>query len=91
MREYIPLLMLMGFVVVNAVVMLGFSQLVSPHGPTAIKQTPYEPGMSPLGFPASGSRSRSIFVARLFIKFDIQTVFVIPWPVAFRRGGLRWE
>ncbi len=88
MREYIPLLMLMGFVVVNAVVMLGLSHLVSPQRPTAIKRAPYESGMPPLGSTRERFSVKFYLVAMLFIIFDIETVFMIPWAVAFRRLGL---
>jgi NADH-quinone oxidoreductase subunit A len=87
-REYIPLVLLAGFVIVNAVGMLGASQFLSPHRPTQIKASPYESGMPPLGDTHERFSVRFYMVAMLFIIFDIETVFMIPWGVAFRQLGL---
>ncbi len=88
MREYVPLVLLTGFVVLNAVFMLGLSQLVSPQRPTPLKASPYESGMPPLGDTHERFSIRFYMVAMLFIIFDIETVFMIPWGVAFRQLGL---
>lgn len=88
MREYLPLVLLAGFVILNAVGMLGLSQLVSPQRPTVPKASPYESGMPPLGHTHERFSVRFYMVAMLFIIFDIETVFMIPWAVAFRQLGL---
>ena len=87
MREYLPLVLLTGFVIINAVVMLVFSQLVSPQRPTSLKAAPYESGMPPLGDTHERFSIKFYMVAMLFIVFDIETVFMIPWGVAFRQLG----
>ncbi|HKI96500.1 MAG TPA: NADH-quinone oxidoreductase subunit A [Gemmatimonadales bacterium] len=87
-REYLTLLLLLVFVVANAVVMLGLSQLVSPQRPTAVKQTPYESGMPPLGGTRERFSVKFYLVAMLFIVFDIETVFMVPWAAIFRSLGL---
>jgi NADH-quinone oxidoreductase subunit A len=48
-RAYLPVLMLMGFVVLNAVVMLAASHFTVRSRPTPVKQTPYESGIPALG------------------------------------------
>ena len=88
MREYVPLVLLAGFVIANAVMMLGISQIFSPHRPTPLKASPYESGMPPLGDTHERFSVRFYMVAMLFIIFDIETVFMIPWGVAFRQLGL---
>jgi NADH-quinone oxidoreductase subunit A len=88
LQEYVPLLLLMGFVVVNAVALLAFSVLASPQRPTAVKATPYESGMPPLGGTRERFSVKFYLVAMLFIVFDIETVFMIPWGVAYRQLGL---
>ncbi|OGU07395.1 MAG: NADH-quinone oxidoreductase subunit A [Gemmatimonadetes bacterium RBG_16_66_8] len=87
-REYGALLLLVGFVVVAGIGMLVFSQLVSPHRPTAIKSQPYESGMPAIGGTRERFSVKFYLVAMLFIVFDIETVFMIPWSVAFRQLGL---
>ena len=88
MREYIPLVMLTGFVILNAVAILVGSHLLSPSRPTPVKAMPYESGMPPLGDTRERFSVKFYLIAMLFIIFDIETVFMIPWGVAFRQLGL---
>ncbi len=87
-QVYIPLLLLIGFVIVNAVGMLAVSHLISPRSPTTLKAAPYESGMPPLGSARQRFSVKFYLIAMLFIVFDIEVVFLIPWGVAFRRLGL---
>jgi NADH-quinone oxidoreductase subunit A len=83
-RTYLPVLLLLGFVVMNAVLMLGLSHLTMRTRPTPVKQTPYESGMPPLGDARERFSVKFYMVAVLFIIFDIETVFLIPWGAHFR-------
>src|ERR1044071_9457607 len=83
-RSYLPVLLLLGFVVANAVMMLLLSHLTMRHRPTPVKQTPYESGMPPLGDARERFSVKFYMVAVLFIIFDIETVFMIPWGASFR-------
>src|SRR6185295_16727097 len=84
-RTYFPVLMLLGFVVANAVMMLLVSHLTMRSRPTAVKQTPYESGIPPLGDARERFSVKFYMVAVLFIIFDIETVFMIPWGAHFRQ------
>ena len=84
-RAYLPLLLLMGFVVFNAVLMLALSHLTLRPRPTPVKQTPYESGIPPLGDARERFSVKFYLVAMLFIIFDIETVFMIPWGVHYRQ------
>src|SRR5919112_5806593 len=81
---YVPILLLIGFVVMNAVLMVGVSHLIMRVSPTAEKQMPYESGMPPLGDARERFSVKFYMVAMLFIIFDIETVFMIPWGVYYR-------
>ena len=83
-RTYFPVLMLLGFVVANAVMMLVLSHLTMRPRPTPVKQTPYESGMPPLGDARERFSVKFYMVAVLFIIFDIETVFMIPWGAYYR-------
>lgn len=87
-KEYVPVLLLFGFVVVNAVGMIVFSHLLSPSRPTTVKGQPYESGMPSLGDTRDRFSVKFYLIAMLFIVFDIETVFMIPWGVAFKQLGL---
>ena len=84
-RAYLPVLLLFGFVVFNAVLMLGLSALTLRSRPTAVKQTAYESGIPPLGDARERFSVKFYMVAMLFIIFDIETVFMIPWSVFYRQ------
>ena len=84
-RAYLPVLLLMGFVILNAVLMIGVTSLFLRSRPTPEKQTPYESGIPPLGDARERFSVKFYLVAMLFIVFDIETVFMIPWGVAFRQ------
>ena len=89
MRDaYVPVLMLLGVSVLNAVGMVAVSHLLSAFRPTPVKAQPYESGMPPLGDARERFSVKFYMVALLFIIFDIETVFLIPWGVLFRELGV---
>ena len=83
LQPYVPLLVLIVFVVANAVLILALSHLLSTYRRTPTKIAPYESGMPALGNARERFSVKFYLVAMLFIIFDIETVFMIPWAVAF--------
>ena len=88
-RTYLPVLLLLGFVVTNALAIVLISHLTLRSRPTAEKQTPYESGMPVLGDARERFSVKFYMVAVLFIIFDIETVFMIPWGAHFRQLSCR--
>ena len=84
-RAYLPVLMLFGFVVANAILIVAISALTMRPRPTPVKQNPYESGMPPLGDARERFSVKFYLIAILFIIFDIETVFMIPWGVAYQQ------
>jgi len=82
---YLPVLLLMGFVVANAVLILGVAHLTVRRRPTPEKQQAYESGIPALGDARERFSVKFYMVAMLFIIFDIETVFLIPWGAYFRQ------
>ena len=85
-RPYLSFLILLGFVAFNAALLIGLSHLLAPHKPNAIKDSPYESGMPPLGSARERFSVKFYLVAMLFIIFDIETVFLIPWGTIYFGG-----
>ena len=86
LREYLPVLLLLGFVAVNAVVIIWASENSSrARGPRPSSRQPYESGMAPLGDARDRFSVKFYMVAMLFIVFDIETVFMIPWGAYYRQ------
>ncbi len=84
-RTYFPVLLLAGFVVLNAAGMLVLSHFTMRARPTPEKQLPYESGITPLGDARERFSVKFYLVAMLFIVFDIETVFMIPWGAYYRQ------
>jgi NADH-quinone oxidoreductase subunit A len=84
-RAYLPVLLLIGFVIMNAVLIVGISHLTIRSRPSAVKSSAYESGIPALGDARERFSVKFYMVAMLFIIFDIETVFMIPWGVYFRQ------
>ena len=84
-RTYLPVLLLMGFVAMNAVLIILASSLITRARPTPVKQEAYESGMPPLGDARERFSVKFYMVAMLFIIFDIETVFMIPWGAYYQQ------
>jgi NADH-quinone oxidoreductase subunit A len=85
LQPYIPILLLLLFVVANAALIIGASTLLSSSRPTAVKLAAYESGMPVLGDARERFSVKFYLVAMLFIVFDIETIYMIPWAVAFHQ------
>jgi NADH-quinone oxidoreductase subunit A len=88
LREYIPIVFLFGLVALTAAGIILVSHFIPPERPTLIKKSPYESGMPPLGTTRGRFSVKFYLIAILFIVFDLETVFMIPWAVSFRQLGL---
>ena len=86
LRPYLIFLILFAFVAGNAVLMILASHFAGPRRPTAVKGSPYESGMPPLGDARERFSVKFYLVAMLFIIFDIETVFLLPWAAIYKGG-----
>ena len=84
-REYFPVLLLLGFAAMNAVLIIGISALTIRKRPTSVKRAAYESGIPAIGDARERFSVAFYMVAMLFIIFDIETVFMIPWAASFRQ------
>jgi NADH-quinone oxidoreductase subunit A len=83
--EYLPLMILIALATVLAILVVVLGHTFGPHRPTERKAAPYESGMTPYG---PGTRRMSVryyLVAVLFILFDVEVVFFLPWAVVFKQ------
>ncbi len=82
---FLVFLLICGLVPVLA---LGAAWFLSPKRQAAIRQTTYESGIDPLGQAWIQFNIRYYMFALVFVIFDVETVFLYPWAVAFHRLGL---
>jgi NADH-quinone oxidoreductase subunit A len=88
LEAYLPIAVLLILSTVLAFLVVGVGHLFGPRRPTARKLAPYESGMRPIGPAMRRMPVRFYLVAVLFILFDIEVIFFLPWAVTFRTLGV---
>ncbi|GGA62652.1 NADH-quinone oxidoreductase subunit A 1 [Edaphobacter acidisoli] len=83
--NYLPLVLQTLFALGIALGMVGISYLVGKHKNSRTKAGAYECGMDPIGDARGRFTVRFYLVAMLFILFDVEAVFMLPWAVIYRR------
>lgn len=70
------------------IVGLTFAHLIRPKKPGLIKRSIYECGLETIGETWVQFKVQYYIYALIFLIFDIETVFLYPWAVAYNRLGL---
>src|SRR5512141_2203782 len=78
---FVLVTVLIGFIAI------GLGTFFGPKQPSAKKAMPYESGMDPIGPGTRRMPVRFYLIAVLFILFDIETIFFLPWAIIFRQLG----
>jgi NADH-quinone oxidoreductase subunit A len=73
---------------VLCLIVVFLSRILGPRRPTKRKLEPYESGMTPIGPAMRRLPIKFYLVAVLFILFDIEIVFLLPFAVVARQLGL---
>ncbi len=85
---YAPISVLLIISTVMCLLITSLSTLMGPRRPTHRKLEPYESGMVPIGPAVRRLPVKFYLVAVLFILFDIEVVFFLPWAVVARQLGM---
>ncbi|HKB64921.1 MAG TPA: NADH-quinone oxidoreductase subunit A [Pyrinomonadaceae bacterium] len=84
LNDYLPILLMFivagGFAVGNIVL----SQFVGQRKHTRTKMMPYECGKDPVGTARERFSVKFYLIAMIFILFDIEVIFLVPWAVVFK-------
>ena len=83
--QYLPLVLQILVAVGVAGGMVAASFFLGKHKRSRTKLSPYECGMDPVGDARGRFSVKFYMVAMLFILFDVEAVFVLPWAVIYRR------
>ena len=82
--DYLPILLMFivaaGFAVSNVLL----SQFVGQRKRTRTKLMPYECGKDPVGSARERFSVKFYLIAMIFILFDIEVIFLVPWAVVFK-------
>ena len=82
--EYLPIFIFLVFALIFATIMLGIGFTFGPHNPDAEKNSPYECGLAANTKGETRYSVKFYITAMLFILFDIDVVFLIPWVLTHR-------
>jgi NADH-quinone oxidoreductase subunit A len=91
LSAYVPIIGLFALAAAFALFSLAAARLAGPHRPNRAKLEPYECGIEPTPQPIGGGGRVPVkfyLTAMLFIIFDIEVVFLIPWAVAIDQLAL---
>jgi NADH-quinone oxidoreductase subunit A len=88
LNEFAPTGVLFLLAILITLLILSLSRLFGPWKPTSRKTAPYESGMKPIGPAVRRYPVKFYLIAVLFILFDIEVIFFLPWAVVFREMGL---
>jgi len=84
LAPYIPIAIIIILSILFGFLIVAIGHLFGPRRKTARKLMPYESGMNPIGPGTRRIPVRFYLVAVLFILFDIEIIFIIPWAVILR-------
>ena len=82
--EYAPIAIMFIVAVGFAISQLLVTQLIGPRKRTATKLMPYECGKDPIGSARDRYSIKFYTVAVIFLLFDIEVLFMVPFAVAFK-------
>lgn len=81
---YIPVFLLMLAAIIIGGAILLISHLLGPKLPHRRKDEPFECGVPPVGDARHRFSVRFYLVAILFLLFDVEAIFFVPWAVVYR-------
>ena len=84
LMDYAPVALMFLVAIGFAVSQLLVTQLIGPRKRTATKLMPYECGKDPVGSARDRFSIKFYTVAVIFLLFDIEVLFIIPFAVAFK-------
>ena len=87
--ELLPFIVYFGAVILLVLTMLGLSYLLGQRRANKATNMPYESGIVPVGTSQIQMSVEFYLIAIFFVIFDLETVFIFAWAVAFFELG--WE
>ena len=85
---YVPIFLFMGLAFLFPIVTLMVAKLIRPSTGGEGKLAPYECGVDPDSDARQRYAIRYYVVAILFVIFDVETIFLFPWAIIYRKLAL---
>jgi NADH-quinone oxidoreductase subunit A len=87
--ELLPFIVYFGAVILLVLTMLGLSFLLGQRRANKATNMPFESGIVSVGTPQIQMSVEFYLIAIFFVIFDLETVFIFAWAIAFFELG--WE
>ncbi len=84
LADYLPILLMFFVAAGFAVSQVALSSFVGQNKRTRTKLMPYECGKDPVGSARERFSVKFYVIAMIFILFDIEVIFLMPWAVVFK-------
>jgi len=82
--DYLPVLLIFVVAAGFAAGNIFISQFIGQRKQTRTKMMPYECGKDPVGTARERMSVKFYLIAMIFILFDIEVIFLVPWAVVFK-------
>jgi NADH-quinone oxidoreductase subunit A len=83
-RGYVPVLLIALIAIALPFVILAICAMLRPHFPSAAKYSTYECGIKTTGEARQQFSVRYYLIAVMFLVFDVETVFLMPWAIQMK-------
>src|SRR5687767_11473198 len=95
LEQYLPILLIFILAAGFAVGNIFISQFIGQRKRTKTKMMPYECGKDPVGSARERFSVKFYLIAMIFILFDIEVIFLVPWAAVFKSlagqgDAMRW-
>jgi len=86
--SYAPVAIFLAIALVFPLVPMAIARLLAPRKPSPEKCEVYECGAEVFGTANVQFKAQFYLYALIFVIFDVEAIFLIPWAVAYRQLGL---
>ena len=88
LESYAPITIFLAIAVIFPLIPIAIAKLLAPRKMLPLKHEVYECGVDTFGPANVQFKAQFYLYALIFVLFDVEAVFLIPWAVAYRRLGL---
>lgn len=88
LNQYLFVGLFVLFALVFGLIPLIGNMIVAPKKPSKTKYDTYECGLESVGESHIQFRAQFYVIALVFVIFDVETIFIFPWAVAFKKLGV---
>lgn len=86
--QYLPILVFVILAIIMGCVMVIANKILAQFRPDAAKNSPYECGFEAFEDARMKFDVRYYLIAILFILFDLEIAFLLPWALVFKQLGM---